>query len=74
MSTNLEAKCAERDALLSWLSALDRENASLEAVRLVQVQLDRVTESIARRSERAVLGYSLGGKSSPCEASGASKR
>lgn len=48
MSTNLGAKYAERDALSSWLGALEREDAPLEAVRLVRAQLDRVLKDIAR--------------------------
>lgn len=45
---SLEAKCAERDALYSWLETLERDGASPESARLVQAQLDRVLEEIAR--------------------------
>lgn len=65
MPTNREAKCAERDALSSWLGSLEREGASLEAVRLVRGQLGRVLEDIARLGERPALGFGPTGKSAP---------
>lgn len=56
---SLEAKYAERDALYSWLETLDREGASLESVRLVQAQLDRVLEEIARLSGGQPCGFDV---------------
>lgn len=55
--SSLEAKCAERDALYGWLATLEREGASLESVRLVQAQLDRVLEEIARLSGAQSCGF-----------------
>jgi hypothetical protein len=63
MPTDLEAKYAERDALSSWLETLEREDASLEAVRLVRAQLDRVLEDIARLGEGRTVGFGSTGKS-----------
>jgi hypothetical protein len=57
MSTDIEAKYAERDALSSWLETLEQEAASLEAVRLVRAQFDRVLEDITRLSERPAIGF-----------------
>jgi hypothetical protein len=59
MLTDLETKCAERDALSSWLGALEREGASLEAVRLVRAQFDRVLGDIARLSEAPAAGFGV---------------
>jgi len=59
MSADLEAKYAESDELSNWLGALEREGASLEAVRLVRAQLDRVLEDIEQLSGRNALGFSV---------------
>ncbi len=59
MPTDLEAKFAERDALSSWLGALEREGASLEAVRLVRAQFDRVLEDIVRLSGAPAAGFGV---------------
>ncbi len=52
MSSDLERKSAERDALLDWLQSLEREGACPEAKMLVQAQLDRVLHAIERLEER----------------------
>lgn len=56
---NLEAKRAERDALYGWLETLERDRAPLESMRLVQAQLDRVLEEIARLSGRQPCGFDV---------------
>ena len=59
MATNLEAKCAERDELLSWLEALEDGGASPEAIALVQGRLERVLRDIARVKGFETAGFSL---------------
>jgi hypothetical protein len=57
MPMDLEAKYAERDALSGWLETLEREGASLEAVRLVRARLDQVLEGIERLGGRQPAGF-----------------
>ena len=59
MAANLEAKCAERGALLGWLEALEDEGASPEAIALIQGQLERVLHDIARLKGFETTGFSL---------------
>ena len=59
MSDSLEAKCAERDELLSWIEALEGEGASLESVAIVRAQLERVLHDIARLKGAGAVGFSL---------------
>ena len=59
MAANLKAKCAERDELLNWIEALDEEGASPEAIAVVQGQLERVLNDIARLKGLETAGFSL---------------
>ena len=59
MSGSLEAKCAERDELVSWIEALEDEGACPESVAIVRAQLERVLHDIARLKGAEAVGFSL---------------
>jgi len=59
ISMNVDAKRAERDALVSWREALELEGACPEAKMLVQAQLDRVLQELSRIDARGERGSAV---------------
>jgi hypothetical protein len=47
LSSELDRKGAERDALINWLQTLERDDACPESRMLVQAELDRVLQDRA---------------------------